>query len=54
MSTGHNQQQLIHYNASRQNNYTLNVTLKLRAEEVRADAESPAYTFGQKQESPMK
>jgi hypothetical protein len=32
----HQQQQLIHHNASLiQNNYTLNVTLKIKAEEVR-------------------
>jgi hypothetical protein len=41
------QQQLIHHTASLQNNYTLNVILKLRAE-VSADADSLAYTLGPK------
>ena len=42
------QQQLVHHTATLQNNYTLNVILKLRAEEVSADADSQAYTLGPK------
>jgi hypothetical protein len=42
------QQQLVHHTASLQNNYTLNVVLKLRAEEVSADADSLVYTLGLK------
>jgi hypothetical protein len=42
------QQQLVHHTATLQNNYTLNVILKLRAEEVSADADSLAYTLGPK------
>jgi hypothetical protein len=38
------QQQLIQHSASLQNNYTLNVIMKSRAEEVRADADSLAHT----------
>ena len=48
MSNRHYQQQLIHQSASLQNNYTLNVIMKSRAEEVRADADSPAYSSGPK------
>jgi len=42
------QQQLIQHSASLQNNYTLNVILKLKAEEVSAVSDSPAYTLGSK------
>lgn len=42
------QQQLVRHTATLQNNYTLNVILKLRAEEVSADADSHAYTLGPK------
>jgi hypothetical protein len=48
MSNRHYQRQqlLIHHSASLvQNNYTLNVILKLRAEEVSTDAHSLAYTL---------
>jgi hypothetical protein len=48
MSNRHYQQQLIHQSASLQNNYTLNVIMKSRAEEVRADADSLAHTSGPK------
>ena len=48
MSNRHYQQQLIHQSASLQNNYTLDVIMKSRAEEVRADADSPAYSSGPK------
>jgi hypothetical protein len=51
MSNRHyqHQQLLIHHSASLvQNNYTLNVILKLRAEEVSAEAHSLAYTLGPK------
>jgi hypothetical protein len=39
------QQQLIQHSASLQNNYTLHVILKIKAEEVNADADSLAYTL---------
>jgi hypothetical protein len=39
------QQQLIQHSASLQNNYTLNVILKIKAEEVNADTDSLAYTL---------
>jgi hypothetical protein len=48
MSNRHYQQQLIHQSASLQNNYTLDIIMKSRAEKVRADANSPAYSLGPK------
>ena len=48
MSNGYYQQQLIHHNASLiQNKYALNVTLKLRAEQV-ANADNLAKILGSK------